>query len=84
MLLPSQTPPQVFPAPAQEGREACGSPATALQTPSTQKPVPHWLPELQAWPGDCLGTHCPALHQSAAMQSESAVQSVRQAVAPQM
>lgn len=57
--------------------------AALQQTPSAQKPVPHWLPAPHVAPGSCFGTHTPAEHQLPAAQSLSAAQVPTQAVAPQ-
>jgi hypothetical protein len=53
------------------------------QTPSTQLPLPHWLPPLQVVPGAPFVVQAPLLQKFPAEQSVSAVQLVLQAVAPQ-
>jgi hypothetical protein len=52
------------------------------QTPSTQLPVPHWFPAVQAWPAVFFGWQTPALHQSPPTHCASPLQEARQAVAP--
>jgi hypothetical protein len=56
--------------------------APSQQTPSTQKPVAHWLAAVQAAPGAALGTHAPAEHQAVPAQSRSEPHVALQAVAP--
>jgi hypothetical protein len=57
--------------------------APSQQTPSTQKPLAHWLAAPQAAPGASLGTQAPAWHQAPAAQASSARHAVLHAVGPQ-
>ena len=57
--------------------------ARLQQTPSMQFPVPHWFDAAQRPPLAFFWTQAPAEQKSPAMQSVSAEQIERQAVAPQ-
>jgi hypothetical protein len=58
--------------------------APSQHTPSTQKPVPHWVSALHALAWANFTTHMPAEHQRPAWQFESVVHVPLQAVAPQV
>jgi hypothetical protein len=52
------------------------------QTPSTQRPLAHWLAPEQAVPFPSSGVHTPAAHQYPEVQPASLVHPLAQALAP--
>lgn len=75
-----------LPSPLRTREHAWQGPAQAesQHTPSTQKPLPHWLATVQSAPPVSFGEQVPALHQWPLAQSLSPLQLVLHAEAPQM